>query len=301
VDGFGLLTYPTSHNLGDEIQSLAARRFLPRVDRLIDREALDADPDPAFGRMAMILNGWFMHRPRHWPPHPKIAPLLVSLHISPQKAEGRFQRLRPPIADMMLRKTGIGFLRRHGPIGARDRATEALLQAHGIEAYYSGCLTLTLTRDAAQERENIVVACDLPPDAIAALRTRTSSRLVEATHHDTETRDPERRLAKARELLSLYGRAKAVVTTRLHCALPSLALQTPVLFLPPDPSDPRVAPALSLARHCSLAAFVAGRDGFDFDTPAPNDPAYQALREALEHRCVSWREETVQRFASTHS
>ena len=42
---FGLLTYSTP-NLGDYIQSLAARSFLPRIEARIDREALDGYISP---------------------------------------------------------------------------------------------------------------------------------------------------------------------------------------------------------------------------------------------------------------
>ena len=77
---FGLLT-AASTNLGDEIQALAARRFLPRVDRLVERERIDADPG-GDGPTRVIVNGWFMHDPRRWPPHPKLEPLPISLHLS---------------------------------------------------------------------------------------------------------------------------------------------------------------------------------------------------------------------------
>ena len=37
---FGLLSYPAVANLGDAIQSLAAKRFLPRVDLRVPRERM---------------------------------------------------------------------------------------------------------------------------------------------------------------------------------------------------------------------------------------------------------------------
>src|SRR5690242_11169019 len=64
---FGLLSYCTA-NLGDDMQSIAARRFLPRVDCYVDREALDAPDAPHDQRLALIMNGWFCHRPDKWPP-----------------------------------------------------------------------------------------------------------------------------------------------------------------------------------------------------------------------------------------
>ena len=37
---FGLLNYSESYNVGDQVQSLAAKQFLPRVDYYIDRDNL---------------------------------------------------------------------------------------------------------------------------------------------------------------------------------------------------------------------------------------------------------------------
>ncbi len=65
---FGLLTYPDTDNLGDEIQSLAARRFLPRVDYLIDRERIDESPALPAENVFTILNGWHCWEPMRWPP-----------------------------------------------------------------------------------------------------------------------------------------------------------------------------------------------------------------------------------------
>lgn len=277
-DAYGLLSVRSS-NLGDEIQAVAARRFIPRVDRYVDREGLSRDPGGE-ERMRLIMNGWYMARPEMWPPHPKIVPLPISIHIS-QHRPSRWRLWTAPPSRTMLAGDGLTWLRRHGPVGARDRATETLLHAHGVEAYYSGCLTLTMARRPALERSGRVVACDLPPDVFAALARRTSETPVATSHVDVATRGIEERLAKAEGLLDLYAGAKAVVTTRLHCALPCLALATPVLFIPIQPDMDRQEPAMELAHHSSREAFVAGRDGFDPENPPPNPDAYRPLAAAL--------------------
>ena len=141
---FGLLSYHTS-NLGDFIQSLAAYRFLPKVDRYIDREALD-DAGPIEGKpVKLIMNGWFCHRPDRWPPSPFINPLLISVHITNNPEPGSEMRARELFArsPQVLR-----YLQEHGPVGARDHDTLAWLRSFGIDTYYSGCLTLTLDRPA---------------------------------------------------------------------------------------------------------------------------------------------------------
>ncbi|THD38298.1 MAG: polysaccharide pyruvyl transferase family protein [Sphingomonas sp.] len=279
---FGLLTYPMSHNLGDEIQSIAARRFLPRVDRLVDRDALDTDP----GRdVALILNGWFLQRPRHWPPHPRFAPLITSFHLDAKRS--RRAPWRHSAAERLLRPGGVAYLKRHGPIGARDPATLAMLHAHGIESYHSGCLTLTLQRDDARPRDGGIVACDLAPDTLAALCRRVSQPVTITTHIDTATIGPQHRFAAAQSLLNTYARAEVVVTSRLHCLLPCLALGTPVLFVTSHPHQPRLEPAMRLGHACTDRDFIAGRDGYDLAAPPPNPTAFTEFRDLLIERCAS--------------
>jgi hypothetical protein len=75
---FSLLTYHTT-NLGDDIQSLAARQYLPRVDAYLDRDRLAEYRGP---ETTLIGNGWFFHDPQlAWPPAPQIRFLALSLHV----------------------------------------------------------------------------------------------------------------------------------------------------------------------------------------------------------------------------
>jgi hypothetical protein len=284
---FGLLSHVGTGNLGDEIQSLAARQFLPRVDRLIPREDLRSDPG-VDGRIRLVLNGWFLHNARRWPPHEKIVPLLVSVHIAQQRSR-RWAWLPSP-ARILLARRNIGYLRRHAPIGGRDRATAALLQRHGVDSYYSGCLSLTLAPRQGLIRGDRVVACDLDDELFEALARRARERPLAVTHFDRATADAGERLRKAQELLDLYGQAKCVVTSRLHCALPCLALGTPVLFIPnvADPHVSRHAPARELANHCSRDDFLARRDRIDPEDAPPNPTLYRALAADLAARCRSF-------------
>jgi hypothetical protein len=185
----------------------------------------------------------------------------------------------------MLRGAGADYLRRHGPIGARDPATLAALRARGIDAYHSGCLTLTLERDPCAPRDAGVVACDLDPDAVTVLEQRTGRPVAVTTHIAPEPRAPAARLAAAERLLDLYARAELVVTTRLHCALPCLAFGTPVLFVTPWPQHDRLEPARRLTHWCSTADFVAGRSDYDLVAPPHNSMDFIEFRDLLRDRC----------------
>lgn len=115
-------------NIGDYIQSIAARQFSPNAFQ-VQREHLK---DYYGESVRMIMNGWFMIHPEQFPPSDKINPLYISFHINPTNAAA------------MLANGGLEHLKKHEPIGCRDKDTETLLRNAGVDAYFSGCLTLTL-------------------------------------------------------------------------------------------------------------------------------------------------------------
>ena len=280
---FGLLSYATV-NLGDEIQSIAAQRFLPRVDVLLQRDSLDSEPAVP-GPVHAILNGWFLASPGNWPPHPRIVPALLSMHFDQKRPRTRFWR--STAAQQILSPQGREWLVANGPVGTRDKATLELLERHHVPCWYSGCLTLTLPRSSV-EREDFIVACDVPERQLTALRRRTRLNVIAVTHHDATTRGHVSRTAKARSLLNLYGRAHAVVTSRLHCALPCLALGTPVLFAPAERDPGRLQPASEFAHVTTLPALAAGRYDFDLDHPPSNPDSWRSVARTLSDRCEAF-------------
>jgi len=140
TDKKGLMTqYPCARgrafvckNIGDYVQSVASRQYIDYIDEYIEQEEADkyfpADKKP----IRLIMNGWFQWRAENWPPSEYIKPLLISMHISPLKA------------NQLLTPEGIEFLKKNSPVGCRDLYTKDLLDKHGIPAYFSACVTLTL-------------------------------------------------------------------------------------------------------------------------------------------------------------
>jgi Polysaccharide pyruvyl transferase len=251
---YGILTYQENKrffNVGDYIQSLAARQFLPQVDAYLNRETLG---DYAGEPLQLIMNGWFTHNASRWVPAPEIDPLFVSFHVN------------NTAAPAMLDDKGVAYLKAHQPIGCRDRFTEDLLKQHGIDAYFSGCLTLTLDSykvpDAKRGDEVYIVdplygyptyekvtydyrrllravqSGDLFRIGRRAKHLRRfidADLLATAKHIQQEppanTFSDAEKFAMAEDLLRKYARAKLVITSRIHCALPCLAMGTPVIFV----------------------------------------------------------------------
>ncbi len=201
----------SSTNLGDDIQSLAAARLLPRIDSQIDREELNVYRGD--GPTCLIMNAWFMHKPDTWPPSNSIHPIFVGFHAS-TASRGAMSRH----AD---------YLRRHSPIGARDRDTADFLNSIGVQADVSLCLTLTFPRRAKPPAlgKTIIVDAD-HIDIPDALRRNSIS-----VTHRVELQDAGEKLLRAREIVEFYrDNASLVITSRLHCALPCTAMGIPVVF-----------------------------------------------------------------------
>jgi lipopolysaccharide biosynthesis glycosyltransferase len=107
--------------------SAAARVNLIRVQR--DASDLQNIPDKTW----MVTFGWYAHpRPDDsygMPLHANIRPIFVSVHVA---------RLA------MLTPEAIAYLKKYSPVGCRDWHTVHLLNAAGIPAFFSGCMTTTV-------------------------------------------------------------------------------------------------------------------------------------------------------------
>jgi hypothetical protein len=204
---FASLTYSTA-NLGDHIQSIAAEQFLPRVDTYLDRDFLSMYSDV---EAAIILNGWFMENPFMFPPPESLKPLLTSFHVADKR---------------LLSPAGIAYLKKHGPIGCRDFYTEELLKQHGIDAYFSGCLTLTLEKP--KKYGDKIIAVDVCKSVLSPFGVQDVVHLTHMQH--------DRKIAE--QYLNEYNEAQLVITKRLHVAFPCIAFKTPVIFII-KPDDPR--------------------------------------------------------------
>ena len=275
---YGVMKYDFTGNLGDEIQSIASRSFLPHVDVYVDRERLDVFhyTEP----VKLIMNGWYMHWPEHWPPSPDVIPLLTSLHIN---------STNPKVLNSWLKGEGGEYLRHYGrPIGARDTFTMELLQAENIPVYFSGCLTLTLRRDPHIQREPYVCAVDVSKRLLEFLRKQTKLPVYDLTHGAPANMTSTEKFIMAETLLEIYQGAQYVVTGRLHAALPCLAYETPVLLIDYAEDIQRFTGLDQFARHCPEEQVIEKQIEFDFLSPAPNSGDYLPFREKLIEQCVGF-------------
>ncbi len=304
---FGLLSYGYTDNIGDEIQSLAASQFLPRVDIIVERDRLHWQKDG--GDLFVILNGWFTHQ-YGWPPPRNIHPLFVSFYAH-----------RP---NELIKAEFREYFRAHEPIGCRSPATARALMNIGVDAYFSGCLTLTLQRPETPRQDHIY-AVDVEEDLYDDLIPRTiREKCVHLTHafppdssgiagkqmwrandfifrafnkldqrrsigrstrYALDVRRHSLRMKLAGEMLDRYKAAKLVITSRLHVAMPCLALGTPVILLKRGiRSDVRFEGLRDLVTFFDENTTQVV---YDWNTPPPNPERHVAFAEKLRERCRS--------------
>ncbi len=192
-------------------------RYIDRDDEIRSAPGLDE----ANGAVGILLNGWFKTNGGEWPPHSKLVPLILGLHIRV------FQ------CPELLSDTSLDFFRRYQPIGCRDPYTENLLRSKGVEAFTSNCLSLTLPHridDPATQTDVFVVSRD---ERVKDYLPKSIKSYTFVSQY-TGSIDFTANMAKAEELLETYrSKAKLVVTTMLHCALPAIAMGIPVVVFYP--------------------------------------------------------------------
>jgi len=320
---YGLLIAFT-RNLGDDIQSLAAKQFLPRIDLIIDRDS--PNKVRCTDKVKVIFNGWFTYKPQNFPPAPCIIPLFVSFHIHPK------------VADKFLREKMVKYLKMHEPIGCRDLYTMRLLNEKGIDAYFSGDLCFTLDRRfrLGCKKEDKILIVDLDEEALKVLPDKVLQQAVFLTHKHFEyasdklfyllrvvrgkrifkalkfmqrpfittvkfMRDFELKmrsknvgandkLKRAEQAIKQYASAKLVITSRLHAALVAVAFEVPAFFVHRDPEEPRFQGLLNFMHYYSVDVFKKKVKDMDFESPPrnPNILLLKKLKRKLLQTCENF-------------
>ena len=96
----------------------------------------------------------------------------------------------------------------------------------------------------------------------------------------------EERKKRVEDVLRLYQGAHLVITTKLHCSLPCLAIGTPVLLLYDTSfaeNEDRIGTYLSYLNYVKREEFL--NTDIDFENPMPNSSEYLKLRKELEKKC----------------
>ena len=264
-----------TENIGDEIQSIAARRFLPKIDYYVNRDHLN-DFKPKEKSVKVIMNSWYMAPPYNWPPKSKkIDPLLISMYVE------RFNEHN--LTDQaFLSDESKKYIAKHGPFGARDTGTMEFMNKHGIESYFSGCMTLTLLPDKKVKRKNYVLVVDVPKRVLNKIKKSTKRPIITLNTERYTGLTYDEKMKIAEYWLTVYQSAHCVVTTRLHCMLPCLALGTPVYAIRKTDMR-RFGGLIDLTNNYSEREFIKKK--INFDRPSRNPRKYEKIRDELVKKC----------------
>lgn len=278
---FALYTHATE-NIGDDIQSIAARRFLPRIDYYIDRDLVGAWQNTnQKEQVKLVANGWYMHSPYKWPIEDKtLSPLYISMYVEQSFHE---------TVERFLSEKSRGNFKEFGKIGARDEATYDFFKKNDIDAYMSGCLTLTLQKDKNIKKGDFILLTDVSPAVYEYVKKTTKRRIIYLTNATATTMKHRHELAEI--YLYLYQSAHCVITERLHSALPCLALETPVLLIkkesPVGGNKDRFAGLSDLTHYFTEYDFLSG-EVFDIEDPPKNSKKYLEYRNSLIKTCEEY-------------
>lgn len=280
---YGIVVYKDSFNLGDDIQSYATERFLPHTDFVVDREKMDSFFTDDGKPISVILGGWYLYNHLNWPPSPFITPFLISMHFDTYYSCVAGEKITK---NMVLEDYGREWLIKNGPVGCRDLETKKLLERYGIPVFFSGCLTLTIASFNNIPKNDKIFLVDVPKSVEKYIRQKAGDICEELTHSIKMEGMPwcERRKI-VEDRLKLYQGAKLVVTTRLHAALPCLALGTPVLFLKEEWSLNRTGTWLEYLHYTSIENLLSGQFKYDFLNPIDNKDDYKKIADRLVKNC----------------
>ena len=289
---------PGAVNLGDYIQSMAAMQFYPSIDGYIDREKLDQLPDDA----KVIMNGWYWTSD-HYQILSRAYVFPVSVCIANQSV-GSVKSFRSWVAHSKFEG---------GCIGARDLSTAKYLQALGIASRFTSCLTTTLDYSLElvppSKREGLVFSdfnlndVRLLGNGFKGFRSslrikkkledlinktvRNKKSVTRVTHVASLKTNHDQRFILARRLLDIYRQAELVVTSRIHCALPCLALRTPVILIVNHKDVLRYSGLEDLFNH----VYLNDEDGYSVCLErgkVVNNGIYSSWADELKEACLNF-------------
>ena len=220
--GYGVM-WASTKNFGDDIQTLSAINLLKQNGIedfvFVDRENMHAYRGKP---IKLIANGWFMHKTKHFPPSKYIKPIFIGVHMD-------------KFCEENVIKKHANYFKKYMPIGCRDLATMQAFHRHGIDAYFSGCLTLTFDKAQTTTKNIFLVDIDgsipyIPYVNVDLGRFANEQHLTHEIYDKSIQYTPENRLRCANVLLDQYRAARLIITSRLHCALPCRAFNTDVVF-----------------------------------------------------------------------
>lgn len=229
-------------NIGDCIQSLAIENIYGKLGidtsalRLINRDDIK---NYQGDKCILPMQAWFGHYagvfPLPW--SDDITPVFIGFHLN-KVQDTRKKFVRENIHEKM---------KAFEPIGCRDRNTKKFLQSVGLDAYFSGCMTLTFDKRSQEPKNGKVFLVDPTKKTLEYLPQEIKDKAdTSITHfyywdeYPVTEKGAQAFEARAREILNTYKtEARLVITSKIHVAMPCVAMGIPVIFIHEDYDNER--------------------------------------------------------------
>jgi hypothetical protein len=288
---YGLYYFKETKVLGDDIWAYAESLFYPHIDYYIDNTSIYKFRTENGENVATIMSAFIEPINHEWCflPSSNVLPLFVGAYF------------RSTMWEYLDNKIVRDYIKAYEPIGVRSTSNVQKFLNYGIEAEFTGCVTLTLP-EMEKKVDRYICCVDVPESVISYIRNEVGNQYeIKIISHEIwkwsehemieySNFSIDERFEKVKQLLQVYANAHCVVTSKLHCALPCLTQHTPVLLaLPADGKgvtdmQERMSDFFSLFNLAYYDEFMSGKVKFDFINPPSNSNEYMKYREDIKSR-----------------
>lgn len=234
--------WPRDGNLGDCIQTLGVENVYKKAgikpDELsfVNRDDIKVYDGPA---CHLVMQSWFGNYanvfPLPW--SNKITPIFLGFHLNTIN-DTRERFIKERIYEKM---------KAFEPIGCRDRNTRDFLKSLGVNAYFSGCMTLTFDKRQQEPVNGKIFLVDLDkrvwkklPNFIKETGDTSITHFYYWNQYPVTEQGGWEFEKHARDVLARYEKeAKLVITSKIHVAMPCMAMGIPVIFITQNPKGER--------------------------------------------------------------
>lgn len=287
---YGIIFFQNTENIGDDIQTYAAIQYLPKIDYIIEREKMSVFQSKENETVKVIMNGWFIHNPKAFPPSPVIKPLIISAHFTNYLRKNEL----PSYLDEGP-NGGLEYLKKYEPIGLRDDLILDLLREKGIDCYNSGCLTTTITPFKKIKKKENIIAVDISEKIVNHISKISNLEIHKVTHKLNPKENAklsfETRMKNVESILRKYQESNLVITSRLHCLLPCLALNVPVILIYNDKNQDiknRLGNYLEYVNYFTENEFLNIKDLKKIKFNNKNISKFTKIQKGLKRSCLDF-------------
>lgn len=211
-------------NFGDNIQTIALDNILQELfpkENIVDINIYNLQNyDGEYVLLPLNCNFWTCDENYFLPASDKIIPVFIAVSFQ-----------IPPYSEKAIQ-----YLKKWEPIGCRDYETLRMMREIGVKAYLNGCTTLTLPKRSMVPQKEKIFAVGISDLLLERIQEIVGSNIEVVNQLQIYENDQEGSISvtdeKTKEIYRRYkDEATMVITSKLHCASPCIAMGIPVIVI----------------------------------------------------------------------